>query len=109
MPVPFKVNPRPVAILGVALALLQRLLGHAAPAPRFQPATTEDYLYKIARITGQSEYEVFRKSAEAWPVSESMVNRDFRDYLLEQSVPCYVNAFIRKNKPYIDQVRLPPY
>ena len=29
----------------------------------------EDYVFKIARVTGHSEYYVFCKSAEAWPVS----------------------------------------
>jgi hypothetical protein len=106
---PLNVHPRLLALLGLARAVLQRLKSPGAPRPRFQAATTEDYLYKVARITGKSEYEVFCKSAESWPVSAQMVCTDFRDYLLYQSVPCYVNDFIRKNKQHIDQLRLPPY
>lgn len=69
----------------------------------------EYYLYKIARITGSSEYEVFRRSAEHWPVSESMLRNDFRNYLLHQNLPCYVNDYIRKHRHHIDQIDLPPY
>ena len=27
----------------------------------------EEYLFKISRVTGHSEYDVFCKSAEVWP------------------------------------------
>ena len=70
------------------------------------PTSTEDYLFKIARITGTSEYHVFIKAAEAWPVSQSMIEHDFREYLLKQTVPHYVNDFVRKNKQQIDDIQL---
>lgn len=71
------------------------------------PLTMEDYLFKISRITGHSEYEVFCKSAEAWPVSRTKIDQDFTRYLQQQNVPHYVNDFVRKNKKHIDELRLP--
>ena len=74
-----------------------------------KPATMEDYLYKIARITGKSEYDVFTKSAEEWPISSEKIDEDFKSYLLNQSVPFYVRDYVRKNKPHIDELHLPKF
>ena len=68
--------------------------------------STEDYLFKIARITGSSEYDIFIKAAETWPVSRATVESDFKNYLLSQTIPYYVNDFIRKNKHHIDEIHL---
>ena len=69
----------------------------------------EDYLYKIARITGKSEYDVFIKSAEEWPITRGKIDEDFKAYLTYQSVPYYVRDFVRKNKPHIDELSLPKF
>ena len=72
----------------------------------------EYYLYKISRVTGHSEYEVFCKSAEEWPVaavSQAKIDTDFKDYLNRQVVPPYVNHFVRENKHHIDELHLPRY
>jgi len=69
----------------------------------------EFYLYKIARLTGKSEYDVFCKSAEEWPVSQSRIDYDFKRYLIDQDVPHYVNDFVRKNKKHIDELHIPPF
>ncbi|MDJ0803764.1 MAG: hypothetical protein QNI97_12890, partial [Desulfobacterales bacterium] len=93
-----------VALAALALKLF-------APFPRLvsRPGVTRsDYLYKIARITGCSEYEVFRKSAEQWPVGPRTVDRDFKRYLIDQQIPHYVNDFIRRHREQIDTMRLPP-
>ena len=71
-----------------------------------KPHSTEDYLFKIARITGTSEYNVFIKAAESWPVSKAAIENDFREYLLNQTVPHYVNDFVRKNKQHVDDIEL---
>ena len=71
-----------------------------------KPASTEDYLFKLARITGSSEYDIFIKAAETWPVSRATVGSDFKNYLLSQTIPYYVNDFIRKNKHHIDEIHL---
>ncbi len=71
-----------------------------------KPTSTEDYLFKIARITGTSEYAIFFKAAETWPVVQSMVEEDFKEYLTNQVVPYYVNDFVRKNKHHVDEIDL---
>ena len=69
----------------------------------------EDDLYKMARITGASEYEIFQKSAAKWPVSDPMVEKHFKEYLRHQATPYYVNDFIRKHKQQVDNLKLPPF
>jgi len=71
-----------------------------------RPASTEDYLFKIARITGTSEYAIFNKAAETWPVSQAMIEEDFKEYLMKQAVPYYVNDFVRKNKHHVDEIHM---
>jgi hypothetical protein len=39
----------------------------------------EDDLYKMARITGASEYEIFQKSAGEWPVSDTLVEKHVKE------------------------------
>jgi hypothetical protein len=70
------------------------------------------YVFKISRITGHSEYDVFCKSAEDWPVanvSREKIDADFKDYLGRNAVPPYVNHFVRQNKQHIDELHLPPF
>jgi len=69
----------------------------------------EEYLFKISRITGHSEYDVFCKSAEAWPVSREKIEQDFTKYIQQQSVPHYVNDFVRRNKNHIDELPIPRF
>ena len=74
-----------------------------------QPATIADYLFKLARIIQVSEHAIFHEAAEDWPVSEKMVEQDFKKYLLEQTIPYYVNDFIRKHKDYLDNWPTPTF
>ena len=74
-----------------------------------QPLPMEYYLFKIARVTGKSEYEVFCKSAEDWPVSQARIEQDFKRYLCHQDVPHYVNDFVRRNKTHIDELHIPRF
>ena len=76
---------------------------------RDEPISMEEYLFKIARVTGNSEYDVFCKSAEYWPVSQSRIDQDFKRYLCNQEVPHYVNDFVRKNKTHIDELHIPRF
>jgi len=96
-----------VFLLGVAVYMH---LFHRSGAKQAEPDTPDIpfYVYKIARITGESEYQVFQKCAEDWPVSAHMVEEDFKAYLLEQRTPCYVNDFVRRNRHHIDAIRMPP-
>ena len=72
----------------------------------------EFYLFKISRVTGHSEYDVFCKSAEDWPVasvSREKIDADFKDYLNRNAVPPYVHHFVRQNKHHIDELHLPRF
>ena len=69
----------------------------------------EDYLFKISRVTGHSEFDVFCKSAEVWPVSREKIEDDFTRYLQQQNVPHYVNDFVRRNKKHIDELHIPRF
>ncbi|MGB5984545.1 MAG: hypothetical protein WBG37_04505 [Desulfobacterales bacterium] len=96
-----------ITTIGAALAFLhfQRMRSLVPP----HKAGVSDYIYKMARLTGTSEYEVFRKSAEGWPVNVNMIEADFTTYLQTGTVPYYVNDYIRKNKVHIDELKAPPY
>lgn len=76
---------------------------------REKQLSMEDYIFKIARVTGHSEYDVFCKSAEAWPISQEKIEQDFTRYLQQQSIPHYVNDFVRRNKGHIDELRIPRF
>ena len=76
-----------VLILAAAGLLFQILQGRQRPTADTRVVSAEDYLYKIARITGASEYEISRKSAGDWPVPESMVKEHFKEYLQHQATP----------------------
>ena len=95
-----------LALAVLVLQLVHRLQNTAISDGN---VSAQDYLYKLARITGASEYEIFCKSAENWPVSEAMVKEHFKAYLLHQATPCYVNDFVRRNKRRIDELHLPPF
>jgi len=71
-----------------------------------KPVSMQAYLYKMSRLSGKSEYDIFFKSAEDWPVSGEQIEQDFSTYLAHQHIPYYVNDFIRKNKKHIDELRI---
>ena len=74
---------------------------------RDRPVTIEGCLFKISRLTGKNEFDIFCKAAEDWPVSDDQINRDFIKYMADQSIPYYVNHFIRKNKEHVDKLHIP--
>jgi hypothetical protein len=74
-----------------------------------QPAQTEDYVFKTARLFARSEFDVFCEAAEDWPVSRADIEADFKRYLENQHTPCYVNAFVRQHKDQLDRLHLPPW
>lgn len=95
-----------ICIVFLSFLVVTRLFSIRRSHRSEQPSMV-DYLYKISRITGESEYNIFVKSAENWPVSQAMVERDFSRYLAGQTVPHYVQDFVRKNRHHIDELRLP--
>ena len=72
-----------------------------------KPMSMPGYIYKTARLTGTSEFEVFCKAAENWPVSAGKIEQDFGAYLTDHQVPYYVTDFIRKNQKHLDELRMP--
>jgi hypothetical protein len=70
------------------------------------PIYLEGYLFKISRLTGKSEYDIFCKVAEDWPVSREQIEKDFKRYISDQSIPYYVNDFVSKNKKHIDKLHI---
>ena len=72
-----------------------------------KPIRMEDYLYKIARVTGVSEYDIFCKSAENWSITPEKIKQDFSAYLLDQRIPYYVTDFVRENKKHLDELKIP--
>ena len=67
--------------------------------------TFNEYLWKLKQISGKSEYELFRIAAEekGWP--EYQVERHFKRYLENQTIPNYVQEFLEDGKEYIDAYR----
>lgn len=96
-------------VLAAAGLLFQLFMRRHQPMADTRTVSTEDYLYKMARITGASEYDIFHASAADWPVSEFMVDNHFKEYLKHQATPYYVNAFLRKHKQQVDDLKLPPF
>jgi hypothetical protein len=98
-----------VLLVGLAIVGLHKLNNRQI---RKHQDSMEFYLYKISRVTGHSEYDVFCKSAEDWPVatvSKNKIDSDFKNYLDRSSVPPYVHHFVRQNKHHIDELNLPRY
>ena len=96
-------------ILVLTVMLFRAVVRLDKKSARNKSVSMEDYLFKISRITGHSEYDVFCKSAEAWPVTREKIEHDFSNYLRHQSVPHYVNDFVRRNKKHIDELHLPRF
>ena len=103
-----------IVLIGAAYFLTQALGLFRSKAAIIKKAIEETefqryYLFKVARVTGTSEYQVFHKAAEGWPVSDYMIEQDFGEYLRCAEVPYYVNDFLRKNKDHIDALKIPPF
>jgi hypothetical protein len=98
-----------VLLVGLTIVVLHKLNNKQI---RKHQDSMEFYLYKISRVTGHSEYDVFCKSAEDWPVatvSKEKIDADFKDYLNRSAVPPYVHHFVRQNKHHIDELHVPRF
>jgi len=98
-----------VLLVGLGIVALHKLNNKHM---RKQQDSMEFYLYKISRVTGHSEYDVFCKSAEDWPVasvSKEKIDADFKNYLKRSAVPPYVHHFVRQNKQHVDELHLPRF
>jgi hypothetical protein len=65
----------------------------------------QEYLWKLKQISDKSEHELFHIAAEekGWP--EYQVERHFRRYLEDQTLPEYVKEFLEDGKQYINAYR----
>ena len=63
----------------------------------------QNSLYMISLATGQTEYDLFYKSAEGWSVSAERIDQDFKKYMADQVMPHYAQDFVRKNRTHIDE------
>jgi hypothetical protein len=70
-----------------------------------RPLTPQEYFWKLKQIIGKSEYEIFIIAAEekGWP--EYQVERHFKRYLADQTLPVYVREFLDDGKEYINAYR----
>ena len=87
------------AILIVYLWISQRSL------IKNKALTPHEYLWKLKCITGKSEYDLFHIAAEekGWP--RYQVERQFRRYLEDQTLPAYVKEFLEDGKEHINAYR----
>ena len=67
--------------------------------------TLQDYLWRLKQITGKSEYDLFHIAAEekGWPIY--YVEKHFRRYLVDQTLPIYVKDFLEEGKEHIEAYR----
>lgn len=84
--------------------LVRGYLRNLKPSNQADPISIEDYLQKITHITGFSTYEIFRRSAEDWHVSADRIDRDFKRYLSNLTIPYYVKDFVRRGQKHIDEL-----
>ena len=84
--------------------LVRGHLRNLKPNNRADSISVEDYLQKITHITGFSTYEIFHRSAEDWHVSADRIDRDFKRYLSNLTVPYYVKDFVRRGQKHIDEL-----
>ena len=65
----------------------------------------KEYLWKLKQISDKSEYELFHIAAEekGWP--DYQVERHFKRYLKDQTLPDYVKEFLEDGKKYLDAYR----
>jgi len=58
-------------------------------------------LWKLKQITDKSEYEIFHIAAEekGWP--EYQVERHFKRYLNDQTLPVYLKEFLEDGKEHL--------
>ena len=93
-------------ILSLILFLIVMLLVYLWASRRnlikIRALTPQEYLWRLKQITDKSEYEIFHIAAEekGWP--EYQVERHFRRYLEDQTLPEYVKEFLEDGKEHIN-------
>ena len=81
-----------VAMAGILIGLhLMEKRRNATRKP-----TEQEMLFFLARATETSEFEQFRRAAEAWNISGQQAESDFNRYLFSLALPYYVRDYLRK-------------
>ncbi len=75
---------------------------------RAEMIARENTFYTISQATGQTEYDLFHRSAEGWSVSADRIDQDFKRYMADQVMPHYAQDFVRKNREHIDESLIIP-
>ena len=70
-----------------------------------RPLTHQEYLWRLKQITGKSEYDIFQIAAEEKGWTGDFVEKHFKRYLVDQTLPIYVQQFIEDGKAYIEAYR----
>jgi hypothetical protein len=97
------------AVFSIAIFLIVMLMVYLWASLRnlirIRALDPQEYLWRLKQITGQSEYEIFHIAAgeKGWP--DYQVERHFKRYLQDQTIPAYVKEFLEDGKEYIDAYR----
>jgi hypothetical protein len=71
--------------------------------------TEPELLTKLARMGPHNEYDIFHLAAGEWHISQHHIDEDFKNYLLQDLIPYYVNAYLRKIANEKGDVFRPPF
>jgi len=93
-----------VCAVGIAWCLFRASLPKTPEDGQDDQDVLDDYLRKITHVTGLSAYDTFRIAAEEWRISNQIFEKDFGIYLASQTIPYYVQDFIRKSRKHIDEM-----
>ena len=94
-------------LLGVSYLLILQYAAKKEARPR--KLNESELLAKLAKIGPHSEYELFFIAARDWHAPETRVQDDFKAYLLEGTIPYYVNSYLRKKSAESDEIYRPPF
>jgi len=94
-------------LAGLCYLVLIQYLSKKESKPR--KLSEAEMLAKLARMGPETEYDIFHTAAEEWNVPSSRVEEDFKDYLLEEVIPYYVNSHMRKRAREAGDGYRPPF
>lgn len=84
------------------------MLSKIAQHIQTKPKKKLDYsflVYKLAKLHGASEYDVFQKSGQNF--TKFMIDNAFKSYMNDGSIPWWVKQHLEENLEQINQHSLP--
>jgi len=99
-------NPANLAIIIlvlVVIAIVYELNRLRQRRPKVM--TPQDYMWRLIEITGKSEYDIFviAGKEKGWP--EYQIEKHFKQYLADQTLPIYVKQFLEEGQDHIRNYR----